>query len=63
MTINKKKAAEQKKPIGRVPIAGCRCHCGYEWAYQGTTRPEHCPKCKSWDWDKPQGPKSPDLAS
>lgn len=28
--------------------------CGYRWWPKGNKKPVACPKCKSYDWDKPQ---------
>ena len=47
-----KEAAE--KPIGDVPLIGCRCRCGHEWLPREDERPRVCPKCKSANWDRPK---------
>ena len=46
------KAAE--KPIGIVPLEGCRCRCGHEWLARNGEKPRVCPKCKSPNWDRPK---------
>lgn len=28
--------------------------CNYEWKSKETKRPECCPRCKSYRWDKPK---------
>jgi predicted Zn-ribbon and HTH transcriptional regulator len=42
------------KPIGRVPLLGCRCRCGHEWYPRDGEEPRVCPKCKSPNWDRPK---------
>ena len=32
-------AKEQHKPIGMVPLTGCRCRCGHEWLPRGDEKP------------------------
>ena len=44
----------KEKPIGRVPLLGCRCRCGYEWLPRFDDTPRVCPKCKSPNWDRPK---------
>ena len=46
---------KQKKPIGIVPLEGCRCRCGHEWLPRDRSeKPRVCPKCKSPYWDRPK---------
>ncbi len=42
------------KPIGMVPLQGCRCRCGHEWLPRNDEKPRVCPKCKSPNWDRPK---------
>jgi len=42
------------KPIGLVPLPGCRCRCGHEWLSRDDEKPRVCPKCKSPNWDRPK---------
>ena len=42
------------KPIGVVPLMGCRCRCGYEWLPRFNETPRVCPSCKSPNWDRPK---------
>ena len=42
-----------EKPLGMVPLLGCRCRCGHEWLPRGGEKPRVCPKCKSPNWDRP----------
>ena len=44
-----------EKPIGLVPLPGCRCRCGHEWLPRDPAdKPRVCPKCKSPNWDRPK---------
>jgi len=43
-----------EKPIGMVPLTGCRCRCGHEWLPREPEKPRVCPKCKSANWDRPK---------
>lgn len=49
-----KKPEKSEKPLGMVPLTGCRCRCGHEWLPRGEVRPTVCPKCKSPYWDRPK---------
>lgn len=49
-----KKMDKPEKPLGMVPLTGCRCRCGHEWLPRGEERPTVCPKCKSPYWDRPK---------
>jgi predicted Zn-ribbon and HTH transcriptional regulator len=42
-----------EKPLGMVPLTGCRCRCGHEWLPRNDEKPRVCPKCKSPNWDRP----------
>ncbi|QJW98753.1 hypothetical protein FTUN_6348 [Frigoriglobus tundricola] len=45
----------EDKPLGMVPLIGCRCRCGHEWLpREATDKPRVCPKCKSANWDRPK---------
>ena len=47
--------ATESKPLGVVPLPGCRCRCGHEWLPRDVEqRPRVCPKCKSANWDRPK---------
>ncbi len=48
-------AKKGEKPIGMVPLTGCRCRCGHEWLPRDPDdKPRVCPKCKSPNWDRPK---------
>ena len=35
------------------------CHrCGYQWLPR-VGKPKRCPRCQTWDWDKPKEPDMP----
>ena len=44
----------EEKPLGMVPLMGCRCRCGHEWLPREAEKPRVCPKCKSPNWDRPK---------
>ena len=44
----------EDKPLGMVPLLGCRCRCGHEWLPRSGEEPRVCPKCKSPNWDRPK---------
>ena len=37
-------------PAGLLLIC---CRCGYEWSPR-VTKPKRCPRCQTWDWQKPK---------
>ena len=41
---------------GTFTVTAYRCRCGHEWVpkdLRQTEPPRVCPKCKSYNWDRP----------
>ena len=44
-------------PPGPFQVTAYRCRCGHEWVPANLHQPDPprvCPKCKSYNWDKPR---------
>lgn len=49
--MERKTMKEWFDPDGKVTCK--RLHCGHRWWPKSDKKPVSCPKCKSYDWDKP----------